>query len=261
LPVEPAGATASAPFAAPIRTAWGGLFYLLNVALALELYGDFTTPLLPGLLLPIWDFLALLGRELFGESLQTDPVWRLLAELSGRPDPDSFDDDSPFEPPDEWRLPPAWLAAFPESGVWRYDLAGGRLRVLHPAGFLALDVPFPRPPESVDLAAGLEPYLSVCAFMLEPGPLPPIPAGLPPLRRWAGWLAPYVRARLARALGDAGDPAIALGRHPAWLHLTDTDLDVSLSLDKLPIAIRLAGLDRDPGWVPSAGRVIRFHFT
>ena len=24
--------------------------------------------------------------------------------------------------------------------------------------------------------------------------------------------------------------------------------------------IRMAGLDRDPGWVPAAGRVISFHF-
>jgi hypothetical protein len=28
----------------------------------------------------------------------------------------------------------------------------------------------------------------------------------------------------------------------------------------LPLQIRFAGLDRDPGWVPAAGRFITFHF-
>src|SRR5439155_1567674 len=41
-----------------IDTAFGGLFYLLNLALALELYGDFTMPAHTGIALPVWDFLA-----------------------------------------------------------------------------------------------------------------------------------------------------------------------------------------------------------
>ena len=36
--------------------------------------------------------------------------------------------------------------------------------------------------------------------------------------------------------------------------------DLTLSLADLPIELRLAGLDRDPGWVPAAGRYIAFHF-
>jgi hypothetical protein len=43
--------------------------------------------------------------------------------------------------------------------------------------------------------------------------------------------------------------------------VTATRLDIMLRLDELPIQIRLAGLDRDPGWVPAAGRTIAFHFT
>ena len=35
---------------------------------------------------------------------------------------------------------------------------------------------------------------------------------------------------------------------------------VRLPLAELPIAIRLAGLDRDPGWIPAAGRSVAFHF-
>jgi hypothetical protein len=32
-------------------------------------------------------------------------------------------------------------------------------------------------------------------------------------------------------------------------------------LATLPIELRIAGLDRDPGWIPSAGRSISFHFA
>jgi len=36
---------------------------------------------------------------------------------------------------------------------------------------------------------------------------------------------------------------------------------VRLSLTELPLEIRLAGLDRDPGWIPAAGRFLAFHFS
>jgi hypothetical protein len=37
-------------------------------------------------------------------------------------------------------------------------------------------------------------------------------------------------------------------------------LDIVLSLDELPIEIRLSGLDRTPGWIPAARRFVAFHF-
>jgi hypothetical protein len=42
--------------------------------------------------------------------------------------------------------------------------------------------------------------------------------------------------------------------------VTPTRVDVLMKLNELPIAIRLAGLDRDPGWVPAAGRFVAFRF-
>jgi len=48
----------------PIETEYGGVFYLINVLLALDLYGDFTAPLHPNLAMPIWDCLALIGQQL-----------------------------------------------------------------------------------------------------------------------------------------------------------------------------------------------------
>jgi len=46
----------------------------------------------------------------------------------------------------------------------------------------------------------------------------------------------------------------------ARIRVTETHLDVRFTLARLPIQVRLAGLDRNPGWVPAAGRFIAFHY-
>jgi len=71
-----------------------------------------------------------------------------------------------------------------------------------------------------------------------------------------------VQVRLQRALGllSAGDVPHILCKHTARILLTATHLDIVLSLAALPIEVRLSGLDRNPGWVPAAGRFIAFHF-
>jgi hypothetical protein len=122
-----------------VETRLGGLFYLVNLGLFLNLYGDFTTPLTPGLALPLWDFLALLGERLCGGRLREDAVWVLLAKLAGR-----HEDEPPgrdFAPEDAWRLPAEWLAPFRAPCVCTWSGEGGRLRVRHAEGFLVLDVP------------------------------------------------------------------------------------------------------------------------
>ena len=84
------------------ETHFGGVFYLLNAALALGIYADFTAPRGPNLELSPWDWLALIGREWFGEEFVEDPVWTALAELAGR---------TPFENPERDFQPPSagWL--------------------------------------------------------------------------------------------------------------------------------------------------------
>jgi hypothetical protein len=46
----------------------------------------------------------------------------------------------------------------------------------------------------------------------------------------------------------------------AHITLTPAHIDVSFPLLSHPIEIRMAGLDRDPGWIPAAGRYVSFHF-
>jgi hypothetical protein len=155
-------------------------------------------PRQPGIALPLWDFVALLGRELVGAPLEDDPVWPLLADLAGRPadQPPGHD----FDPPDG-------PEPFPDSG--------------------------PTPPEKLSLR-----------------------------ERWFFRLYANARARLTLALGldDPAELPRVLCRHRARVFVTATRVDVVLSLDELPIAVRIAGLDRDPGWVPAAARTVAFHF-
>src|SRR6185369_88620 len=101
------------------ETRLGGIFYLINAALALNLYSDFTKPLDPGIELSIWNFLALTGPELTGNLFESDPIWALLARLAGR-----RQGEQPgihFNAPEEWRMPPGWLDAFPDPGDWSYQ--------------------------------------------------------------------------------------------------------------------------------------------
>jgi hypothetical protein len=231
-PVEPLGAGGLQPAApraasssrrcaerargAPTRTRLGGLFYLLDVALALELYGDFTTPLEPGIALDPWDFVALLGAHLLEAPLPADPVWPLLAGLASHP-------RDAFDPPREWRVPESWLAQFePVPLVVRRT--AGRLVHWHPDGFPVVDV-------------ALGPDL--CRD---------------PLDRWIAWIGAYLRARIGREL------CARMLVQRAQVFVTPTRVDVALSLAELPIEVRLAGLDRSPGWIPAARRHVELHF-
>jgi hypothetical protein len=165
-----------------VETAYGGLFYLVNAALALEIYHDFSAPLAQEIDLPIWDFLALMGEALLGEVLYADPLWGLLALLGGRE----------HEPPGHVFAPP-----------------GGE---------------------------SLAEWVSACVERL--------------------------RARLLAVL-DLEDPAqltTVLCAYHARVLVTAARLDIVLRLDELSLAVRLAGLDRNPGWIPAAGLTLQFHF-
>ena len=77
-----------------------------------------------------------------------------------------------------------------------------------------------------------------------------------------------LRERLASALGlDGTSPGerdvvltARLLQRRAGLTLTATHVDVYMTLDQVDIAVRLAGLDANPGWVPALGRVVTFYF-
>lgn len=84
---------------------------------------------------------------------------------------------------------------------------------------------------------------------------------------FARWLDTYrhsLRQRLAAALDL---PPALLGRafvqeeSAALIWVSAAEIVVVQPLDEHPVAWRLAGLDRDPGFLPSAGRSLRFIFS
>ncbi|HEV2880964.1 MAG TPA: hypothetical protein VGX24_06775 [Pyrinomonadaceae bacterium] len=279
-PPASVAATPETPVASPlleaqVETRFGGLFHLVNLALFLNLYGDFTTPAEPGIALPIWDFVALLGRRLCGARVEGDAVWPLLAQLAGRDAAQLPGED--FHPPDAWRVQAGWLRMFTAPGVWRWAIRPrgahrqSRLQVIHPAKFLVLDVPLEDEAEA-QLARELEVYaggvfegtpLHVArASELRAAARPFKLRGRTPVARWVECLHLYARARLRLALGtnDARRAARLLCERRARVFVTATHVDIVMSLAELPFAVRVSGLDRDPGWIPAAGRVVAFHF-
>jgi hypothetical protein len=174
----------------PVVTGFGGIFYLLNVAIALGLYGDFSQPHHAGIALSPWDWLAAIGRRWFGARFRRDPVWKALADLAGHPP-----------------------RARPERGFRPKKHAPGH-------------------------------FASRTADA------------------WFDEMLAALAARIAAALGadDPGTVPDRVCRHAAHIYMSATEVEVHLSLDDLPLELRIAGLDRDPGWVPAAGRSLRFHF-
>lgn len=244
-----------------IDSDYGGLLYLLNAALALELYGDFTLPRARGLALSPWNWLALVGETWFGAALRRDPLWRLLADLAGRKPQLAPAHD--FVAPLDWAIDAAWLQPWDELATVGYRAGPRRLRLWHPQGFVLADLP--RSPASA-------PYAQAAAWCAERAalagsrlvrlPRAPAPSPRQRNRRWLHYLLAYLEARLARALAaDAADVPALVCRHRAQLHCNLVDVEVRLSLEALPLSLRLAGLDRDPGWIPAAGRSVRFRFA
>lgn len=164
-----------------IETELGGLFYLINLALFMEIYSDFTSPVEKFHDdLSIWEFVAIVGREIIGEHDLDDPVWTGLQDLHN-----VQDNRENLENPEIMSIP-----------TWLTDLL------------------------------------------------------------------PHLKARLILALGIDSEDSLAdiLLRHHAKVSITPTHADVFFSLADHPIEIRLSGLDRNPGWVPDAGRFIAFHY-
>ncbi|MEO9132657.1 MAG: hypothetical protein ABI240_15820, partial [Sphingomonas sp.] len=228
------------PFLPPdarFETGFGGLFFLLNAFIALGLYPDFTQPL--GKRLdpsPLW-LADRIGRFWFGARYRADPLagWIAAHAASG-------------DLPRIWRAEAEWLTGFETPAAPRFTVQQGRATLWHPAGFPLRDEDQARARHRPRRLAGFR----------RPRFARTAPARLPakPADRWAACLALYLDARL-RLLCGSGLSLLAL---PARIQTRDLDLSARFALDRHPIQLRIAGLDRNPGWQPAEGRAIAFVF-
>lgn len=78
----------------------------------------------------------------------------------------------------------------------------------------------------------------------------------PPLRS-------SLEARIARATGsrDARRAMHRMCRVPSTVEVASRKVVATFRLAFHPLEIRMAGLDRDPGWIPASGFDFRFEFA
>ena len=224
------------------ETAFGGVFFLVNALLALELYPDFARPAEKGLgPSPFW-LLDRLALWLFGEAYRRDPLHRWLASFG-----------EPGDLPPAWEVDLRWLAGLP-PGVHGVRRSSTRTILWDARGFALVDAPASSPRvrrnwlRHYRRSGPLEPRL-------PPQPRRPMPRD--PGRRWIACLGEFLCWRLALAGEHIGAASLRLAARVAW---DEERVEIGFDLATLPIELRLAGLDRDPGWLPAEGRSLSFRF-
>jgi hypothetical protein len=262
------------PPADGVVTNLGGVLYLINLLVWLDLPQSWDAEGAMAMGLGGWGTLEALARGLLGPvhaRYRDDPIWSALSILSGRGPGTRLGHEMVV--PNAFRLPPPWLRRFaPADARWIAAPVGRRVRLADAAtGYLVADVPSRgRPLDDVASrvvaeyrASGVEAGWQI--GVIRPlAPLQPSMAEcLAPAVRW--WLV-RVRGFIASALVGAlraedETVADALLVGAGRLDVSRTHIDLHLPLDSIRTPVRRAGLDQDPGWVPDLGRVVLFHFT
>jgi hypothetical protein len=250
-----------------VPTSLGGLLYLINVMLYLEL------PKRPGPGLDLaaqvgpWGVLEALALGILDtlpEAAATwsrwarDEVWTQLALLDGRA-PGQRPGGGPAGPR-QYELPAAWRPGDGTDAVL-WSRRRGRVRWWSTHGYLISDLP-----DAADASIGprrlRRPHSSAPVHHFSDE----VAGRVTSLRFWLARVVPYLRFRLTSALGatapdTAADAALReLLLRAGRLHVTSTHVDLVMGLESVSGAVRKAGLDRDPGWQSPYGRVIKFHY-
>jgi hypothetical protein len=245
-PALPAtGPATAAPSAVPEQAAaalpgfatdFAGLFFLLNAFLALGLYPDFTRPADKGLAIAPSRLLDRLAATWFGPRYRADRLHQALAAATA---------DPPL--PGDWQTGAGWLMAFDQGGIAATRLSARHITHWHADGFVLLD-------RRRRARLGRHQPLAQSRRVQATRRLPAAAS-----ERWLTCLGLYLDARIRRACGDPslGLASLAL---PGHCRIAAGRIDVTLALADLPVQLRLAGLDRDPGWLPAEGRAVALHF-
>lgn len=208
-----------------------------------------------------------------------DDLWTAFAHLDGR-SPDTPVGANLLEV-SAFVAPAAALAQVePPDVVLRWQVRAGRLWVGSRQCFWA-DVPAPKYPEEAAEALLAHVHGEAGTF---PGAtfrrIPPsdpaprsfpdrsdaaVPHVSPALSQWTRRVLPLVTTRLRQALDGSLDPSApgdlaSLLAIPATLHIEPMHLDVTFPLNAISLPVRMAGLDRSPGWMPTFGKVVNLHF-
>jgi hypothetical protein len=269
-PARPADTTAETPdsnllLEDGVDTALGGVLFLINAMCALDLPDCFEAEWRLASTVGAWGILEALARALLApDALYAgDPIWAALTALSGRNTHERLGAGLSRRP--RYRLPHAWAAQMPEDAnePTSWAVRGGRLRLWSHAGYVLSET---RTETLSD--AEQTPYGKPVRKRFADAPLAdvsgPLTAGIDhSLKHWLVLAVPFIRLRLIRALGlDPVQESLQtmLLARPGRLYATGTHIDLVMHLRTVSLPVRLAGLDRNPGWLADFGRVILFHF-
>ena len=260
-------------------TRLGGVFYLIHALDCLHLPAAFERGWRLDSTAGPWGTLDLIARALLGATWPPrDPVWDALAHLAGWSASRAARREGRYHSSlDASAADPAW----PAPAAWPFELrdpldrilwsaADSRVWLWSPDGYLLAHRRAPGDPAASARRAcrrfalvGGTPATLVQRPQREIPWTPPaaLPAGCPArLGRWAAAAAPAVLRRLRLAIGNEGRHRSHSLRIPARLYVTSSHVDVVFALGDVDLRVRRAGLDRNPGWKPTYGRVVSFHF-
>lgn len=256
-----------------IQTGLGGVLYLINLICRLDLPDCFEADWRLASDVGRWGVLDAVARGLLTgspELLADDPLWAALAQLDGRDlgqPPGATLAESPG-----FRLPSGWLPPDPGPEPYCWSHQEGRLRLWSAHGYLLLDCPNQAPVSEQQIRSYLPALgegLALQEADFDQAPVEYLSGTLvagfnPHLMRWLAWVLPYLRWRLRRMLNPGTPNEVRLVEdllvHSGHLYMTTTHIDLVMSLDDISVPVRLAGLDRNPGWLADLGRVVLFHF-
>ena len=261
-----------------IRTRLGGVLYLINLMGQLNLPYSFEPDWQVASQLGAWGTLEVMARALFaGENVEllSDPVWPALAELDNR------DHDVPagsfFRGARQYNLPLAWWKLCPEAKKKKIFWAARekQFRIWSEFGFVLIDRPVDVVVTSEYVRTSLRPYcdsindakISRRAY----ADAPVLSAGSTwfsgmshALIHWLSLITPFVRFQLTRVLKfsikNKSDLIKSIFYYQGTLYVSKSHVDLVMTLNDISLPIRIAGFDRNPGWMKDFGRVISFHF-
>jgi len=253
-----------------IASRLAGVFFLVNVMTALRLPESLEQACGCELGLSNWELLELIARCLVGpedQSLANDPIWTLLAILDGRLTEEVAGKNFTASP--TYRIPQSWISTDELSPIL-FRVRSRRIEFWSTLGFPLefRTVCEPITHEWLKHGAGelwkKSKNIPGKAQTKWAGCVPFGIIASPDLRLFLAFLMPFLKWRLAGSLGRHGAKTRRFAEgfllRAAKIWSTSTHIDLQMDLSDATAAIRMAGLDADPGWVPSFGRVIRFHY-
>lgn len=260
-----------------VHTRLGGVFYLINLMLQLDLPQCFEKEWRLTSQVGTWGFLELLGRALLAEeskSFEDDPLWKTLAEMDNRKSGELPGHN--FLDADAYRLPVSWFEQVRtkrDSFCWA--TMRRQLRLWSTSGYLIVEVPRDKNTPHYQAQNELLKYLgSDKNYLLSRNQFVKSPIESPAnlktlglnkdLVRFFALILPYIRYRLRLIFDQISKTDSNISEQlflcPGRLYVTPTHVDFLTDINNISIPLRKAGLDRDPGWLADFGRVIKFHF-